>query len=332
MRRVAAALAVLALCAVGAAACGGEPPSTAVAVFDDVVDLTVNAAVKVTDVDVGYVQSIELSEDLRARVTMALDPTLTLPSVVAARIRKTSVLGERFVQLVPDNASGGTFPDGGEITDTGVLPDLEEVVETSTDLLVALSTDIIAGAIEAGSAGLDGRGPTLGGTIDDLDAIVSTYNANSDDVVALIAALDDFLDTVGPNAALHGRSLEEAADFVRVLAEEDDRLVDALVDLTDLAETGEDIIVTHRSRFDDFVVRLDRLTAELLTEREYLADLNAIAVHNFNTIRGVNAEHAQVLLDFLVCGINDTPGNPVRACEDPPQGRPQPVPRPPQPF
>lgn len=327
--RVALALAV---CAIGAVACGGPEPTTVVATFDDVIDLTVNAVVKIADVDVGYVEDIALSDDNRARVTLQVSPDLDLPSVVAARLRKTSVLGERYVQLLPDRDSGGSFPDGGEITDTGLLPDLEEVVLTSTDLLIAISTDTLAGAIEAGSAGLDGRGATLGGVIDDLDAIVSTYNANSDDLVALIDGLDGFLDSVGPNAALHGRSLEEAADFVRVLAEEDDRLVDALVDLQDLAVTGEDVIVTHRERFDDFVVRLERLTGELVEEQSFIADLNAVATHNFNTIRGVNAEHAQVLLDIIVCGINDDPTSPVRACEDPPQGQPRPEPRPPQDF
>lgn len=333
-RRVAALRVALALaaCAIGAVACGGPAPITVVATFDDVIDLTENAVVKIADVDVGYVQQIALSEDNRARVTLQVSPDLELPSVVAVRLRKTSVLGERYVQLLPDLASGGSFPDGGEITDTGLLPDLEEVVLTSTDLLIAISTDTLAGAIEAGAAGLDGRGATLGGVIDDLDAIVSAYNANSDDLVALIDGLEGFLDSVGPNAELHGRSLEEAADFVRVLAEEDDRLVDALVDLQDLAVTGEDIIVTHRERFDDFVVRLERLSGELVEEQPFIADLNAVASHNFNTIRGVNAEHAQVLLDIIVCGINDDPTSPVRACEDPPQGQPRPEPRPPQPF
>ena len=61
-------------------------------------------------------------------------------------------------------------------------------------------------------------------------------------------------------------------------------------------------------------------------------DLFEIAKHNFNTIRGVNAEHAQILLDFIVCGINDDPGEPVRGCENPPQGQPRPGPRPAQPF
>src|SRR5690606_29519372 len=91
-------------------------------------------------------------------------------------------------------------------------------------------------------------------------------------------------------------------------------------DLQDLAVTGEDLIRTHRQRMDDVVVRVNRLTDEIV---ERLGDLDSLLPnwhqHNHNTIRGVNAEHAQVILDFIVCGLNDQPGDPVRACTAPPQ-------------
>lgn len=329
-RLLAAAFAAAALLA---SACSAPSETVVRAAFDDVIDLTENGAVKIADVQVGRITGIELTDDLRALVTMEVSPDVELPSEVQARLRKTSVLGERYVELVPVPGSGGTYESGTLLTDTRVVPELEEVVATSTDLLVAISADVLAGAIEAGATGLEGRGDTLGGLLDDLESLVGTYDANSDDVVRLLVGLDAFLDTVGPQAALHGEALATAADFARVLAEEDDRLVDALQDVQDLATTGTDIIDTHRQRFDDFTVRLVRLTDEL-AERE--ADLDRLFIeisgHNFHTIRGVNQENAQVVLDFIACGINDRPGDPVRACEDPPSGRPIPQPRPPQPF
>lgn len=316
-----------------AAACSGPEATVVRAAFDDVIDLTENGAVKIADVTVGHISEVELTEDLRALVTMEVSGDVDLPSSVRARLRKTSVLGERFVELVPDPDSGGTLESGTLITDTQVVPELEEVIATSTDLLVAISADVLAGAIEAGATGLDGRGQTFGGLLEDLEAIVGTYDANSDDLVRLLVGLDEFLDTVGPQADLHGEALATAAEFTRVLGEEDDRLIDTLVEVQDLAVTGTDIIDTHRQRFDDFVTRLVRLTDEL---REREGDLDRLFVevsgHNFHTIRGVNQEHAQVVLDFISCGINDRPGDPIRACEDPPSGAPAPQPRPPQDY
>ena len=149
----------------------------------------------------------------------------------------------------------------------------------------------------------------------------------------MLEGLDQFLDTVGPQAEMHGRALEEIQQFTRVLAEEDDNLVDTLVNLQDLAETGTDIMVTHQQRIDDFVFRLDGITEEL-TRESTLTALDRLFVnlaqHNFSTIRGINNEHAQVVLDFIVCGVNDEPGDPVRACRTPPQGREIPTPRPTQ--
>ncbi len=327
-----AVLTVLALLLTG---CTGEERTEVNATFTDVADLTTNAAVKLADVAIGTVTGIDLDEDMQARVQMTVQPDVQLPARMSARLRKTSVLGERYIELVPVEGVGGEWRSGGDVESTEVVPELEEVVATSTDLLIAVSTDTLAGAIRSGAEGLDGRGQTLGQIIDDLELVTRTYNANSVDLVRLLDGLDQFLDTVGPQAEMHGRALGEAAEFVRVLAEEDDNLIDTLTNLRDLADTGRDIIVTHRSRIDDFVVYLDGITEEIVRP-ERLPALDAffvnLAQHNFGTIRGVNAEHAQVVLDFIVCGVNDEPGDPVRACDDPPQGRERFEPRPPQDF
>ncbi|WP_341251013.1 MlaD family protein [Euzebya pacifica] len=314
------------------AGCSSDDATVVLATFDDVADLTTNASVRLADVPIGTVADIELDSELQAMVTMEIDPEVALPGRLRARLRKTSVLGERFIDLVPVG-EGGEWISGNEVEDTEVVPELEEVIQTSTDLLIAVSTDTLAGAIRSGAEGLDGRGATLGQIIDDLNAVSTTYNANSADLVRLLEGLDQFLDTVGPQAEMHGRALEEIQQFTRVLAEEDDNLVDTLVNLQDLAETGTDIMVTHQQRIDDFVFRLDGITEEL-TRESTLTALDRLFVnlaqHNFSTIRGVNNEHAQVVLDFIVCGVNDEPGDPVRACRTPPQGREIPTPRPTQ--
>ena len=324
--------AVLATLALLAGGCTGSDATVVLATFEDVADLTTNASVRLADVPIGTVADIELDSELQAMVTMEIDPDVALPGRLRARLRKTSVLGERFIDLVPVG-EGGEWISGNEVEDTEVVPELEEVIQTSTDLLIAVSTDTLAGAIRSGAEGLDGRGATLGQIIDDLNAVSTTYNANSADLVRLLDGLDQFLDTVGPQAEMHGRALEEIQQFTRVLAEEDDNLVDTLVNLQDLAETGTDIMVTHQQRIDDFVRRLDGITEEL-TRESTLTALDRLFVnlaqHNFSTIRGINNEHAQVVLDMIVCGINDIPGDPVRGCTDPPQGREIPTPRPTQ--
>jgi phospholipid/cholesterol/gamma-HCH transport system substrate-binding protein len=325
--------AVLVLLAILATACSGVGEEMQVqAVFDDVVDLTTLNAVKLADVQVGTVAGIELTDDNRALVTMDVDPEIDLPAEVRAQLRKTNLLGERFVELVPES-EGGTFDRGTTITDTRTVPELEETVFAGTELLMAVATDTLAGAITSSAQGLDGRGETFGTVIDNLNTMITTYDETSDDLVRLVRGLDGFLEPVGPQAALHGQALAELDRTTQVLANTDDLLVDSLVATQALAQSGTDIIREHRERFDAGFRRFDAITDEVVAPESRLDDLlPAIDGHDFNTIRGVNQEFAQILLDIIICGVNDTPGDPVRACRNPGSEQAPPTPRAPQDF
>jgi phospholipid/cholesterol/gamma-HCH transport system substrate-binding protein len=331
IRRLAAAAAAL-LGALLLSACGNGNGTVANAAFDDVVDLAVNGAVKIADVPVGRISSIDLGEGNQAIVEMRIDEEVELPSRVVARLRKTNVLGERFIELVPDAESGGRFESGSTITETVVVPEIEEAIFAGTDVIIAISADTLAGAIQSGAAGLDGRGGTLASLIEELGDIVSTYDRNSEDLVRLLDGFERFLAEVGPQADLHGRALAEVADFFGVLSEEDERLIDTLSEIRELAVTGTDIMQTHRQRTDDFFIRFEALAGDLARNDDLERLFHELAGHNYNTIRGVNLEQAQIISDFIVCGVNDTPGDAVRACDDPPQARERPVPRPPQDY
>jgi phospholipid/cholesterol/gamma-HCH transport system substrate-binding protein len=75
------------------------------AVFDDVLDLVPQSAVRVNDVAVGSVERIRLT-GYQARVTMRLERTVVLPANAVADIRQTSLLGEKYVSLGPPDGAG----------------------------------------------------------------------------------------------------------------------------------------------------------------------------------------------------------------------------------
>src|SRR5439155_17717645 len=128
VRRIALLVAPLLLAGAALSACGGSGDLTVRARFADVGDLAVRAPVMMADVQVGRVTGIALSGN-QAMVTMAIHRNAQVPRDVQARVRRTSLLGERIIDLVvPD----GTPPDqpllraGTVITDTAVRPDLED--------------------------------------------------------------------------------------------------------------------------------------------------------------------------------------------------------------
>ena len=71
------------------------------ATFDDIGGLSARSPVRIAGVKVGRVDSIELDDELRARVRLDLDPRLELSTDTAAAIRTAGLLGDQFVALEP---------------------------------------------------------------------------------------------------------------------------------------------------------------------------------------------------------------------------------------
>lgn len=78
---------------------GGPTGLELVANFDEIGGLKSRAAVVVSGVKVGQVESIRLGDDYRARVTLSVDPALALPVDSTASIMTSGVLGDRYVSL-----------------------------------------------------------------------------------------------------------------------------------------------------------------------------------------------------------------------------------------
>ncbi|MHB1712605.1 MAG: MlaD family protein, partial [Acidimicrobiales bacterium] len=79
----------------------GQPSINASAVFSDVGSLASGASVEMADIPVGHVTSITLDGN-RARVTMVLNRSAGIPRNVSAQLRRTSLLGEKFIDLIPN--------------------------------------------------------------------------------------------------------------------------------------------------------------------------------------------------------------------------------------
>ena len=86
----------------------GDHPYRVNAQFEDVLDLVPQAGVKVNDVPVGRVERIDLAQDgWTAEVTVLVNGDVELPANAFAKLRQSSLLGEKFVELAqPEDASG----------------------------------------------------------------------------------------------------------------------------------------------------------------------------------------------------------------------------------
>ena len=292
------------------------------ATYDEVGDLVERGHVRFGDVPVGTVADIRLNDAHEAEVTLRLDADARLPERAVAVLRMTAVLGERYVDLVPD-------PDGGvEVVDGAELPshfekDIELVVESGSDLLGALSVSEVARTIEVGHRTFDGRGERFGELLDELGDYAGHLEQEQEELAAFIDAAERLAATAAPDAELHAAALEDFADLTELLGDEEERLIGALDELAGTADVGARIVRDNRQSLDDLLQRLGRVSAEALRIDQALENLLLwLPRHNLAVPGGVISEHVQVINDFTICGVNDEPDNPANSCDPPNPGEP----------
>lgn len=106
------------------------------ALFNRVDGLAPGSPVWLAGLKVGEVADLELDGDLRAMVTLRLDPDVQLPRDTAASVRTRGVLGEKYISLEP-GADFAVLEPGGRLTytqDSVVLQELLQlIIERSSD-------------------------------------------------------------------------------------------------------------------------------------------------------------------------------------------------------
>ena len=82
--------------------------------FSDVLDLVPQSAVKVNDVTIGSVKTIEL-KGFVAHIVVSLKKDVVLPENATAALRQTSLLGEKFVSIDRPSDAAGRLRDGVDL-------------------------------------------------------------------------------------------------------------------------------------------------------------------------------------------------------------------------
>lgn len=315
MRRLAGAAILVAL--LGTACARGDLLEVQ-ARFADVADLAPSAPVMLSDIKIGEVKRIELDGD-QALVTMRIEPDANVPQGVVARVRRTSLLGERIVDLqIPSDlpANAPLLADGALIRLTEVRPDLEDLVKEGSDVLAPIAASELAILVDEGAIAFGDSGDELESLIRNLGTIVEGYAANTDDVVGLIRSMNAFNTVVAKEAEAHGLALQNSRRALDVLREETDELEKAIESLNRLSKGANGIFEAHFDEMDRFFdqarVILDVLRAE---QRSLEGILRWGPLHNRNTQLVEFQEFNQVFQDFVICGFNDDPTDPARTCE-----------------
>ncbi len=282
MRPIVTRTLVLVGVAVFAAACalpGNVTGSREItAMFDDVGDLVDGHSVQVADVRIGSVTDIELTDDYRAKVTMSIKDDIFVPVESRALLRTTSLLGEKFIEIRPldedDPLAGTDLVDGDEIPESTEAPELEFVTERAVEILGSVVASDIATLVETGSIGFAGRGPELRSLVENLSTISGTLADQTDELIRIIDSLDGATATLAGGASDIDALLVNLAETTGVLADNRDEAIDAIRELTRLAQIQNDTVFEpYLDVVDTQIKQLDAILGEVDRDQQQVADL-----------------------------------------------------------
>ncbi|WP_373289998.1 MCE family protein [Longimycelium tulufanense] len=248
----------------------GDRPYRVTVHFTDVLDLVPQAAIKVNDVSVGKVERIELvTDNWHAEVTVAVPGDVELPANAEARLRQSSLLGEKFVELAPPKREQptGRLADGDVVPlqRTNRNPEVEEVLGALSLVLNGGGIAQLQTITRELNAALSGNEPQLRELLDNLNKLVSTLDGHKGEITRALDGLNRLSATLDRQRDRISGVVKDLGPGLEVLADQREQLVTMLRSLDSLSGVATDVV--NRGR-DDLLANLRALRPTLtkLTE------------------------------------------------------------------
>jgi phospholipid/cholesterol/gamma-HCH transport system substrate-binding protein len=231
----------------------------------DALDLVPQSAVKVNNVAVGQVKSIELDQNnWYANVVVELNGDTKLPANPTAELKQTTLLGEKYVELnaPTDVPAEGTLAAGAVIPveRTNRFPEVEEIFGALSMLLNGGGVGQVQNIAQELNKALDGREGDTKALLTDLNTLVSTLDGERLNVTRAIDGVDLLSRRVAQQRVDLDHVLTDLEPGLAVLNEQRPQLVGMLKALDKLSDTATHVVdKSHK----DLVADLEALRPTL---------------------------------------------------------------------
>jgi phospholipid/cholesterol/gamma-HCH transport system substrate-binding protein len=244
----------------------GDDPYSVRVKFRDVLDLVPQSAVKVNDVTVGKIDSIEL-EGYTADVTLLLRDDVELPDNAEAEIRQTSLLGEKFVSLkAPEEGASRNLLSEGDVIPlarSGRNPEVEEVLGALSLLLNGGGVAQLKTIATELNKALEGREGDVRSVLRQLDTFMGQLDENKDDIIRAIESLNELAVSINEQRESIVLALDEMPAALASIDRQRDDLVKMLDALTQLSSVGTRVIRASKAATIDSLQQLDPILTKL---------------------------------------------------------------------
>jgi phospholipid/cholesterol/gamma-HCH transport system substrate-binding protein len=230
----------------------------------DVANVVPNQDVRVADVPVGHVRSIDF-DNWHAKVVVGINADTKLPANTTARIAQKSLLGAEYLELVPPP---GADPAAGQLRDgdviplarTGRYPETEEVLAVLSTVLNGGGLNQIRTITTELNAAFSGKEPQVRELLESLKGFVGALDARRTDIVRAIEGIDKLGVRLNTDRDKLAHAIDTLPGGVKVLNDQRQQLVHTLDALGELGDKATGVI---DSSHQDLVANLHHLQPAL---------------------------------------------------------------------
>lgn len=159
------------------------------AVFKNASGLVKDAPVMLAGIEVGHVKKMEV-KDGQALMTLVLQPQVPIYRDARAEIRAKSLLGEKYIALLPGSSAEPPLQSGAEILNTMTPVDLDEVLNHLAPVLTTLDPQDLNTLIHSLAVAVEGRGEEIGSLIAGGAVLMEVIGENKTELARTIQNLD----------------------------------------------------------------------------------------------------------------------------------------------
>jgi phospholipid/cholesterol/gamma-HCH transport system substrate-binding protein len=243
----------------------GDNPYQVTVEFRDVLDLVPQAGVKVNNVTVGRVTSIDLDgRNWFANVHVVLNGDVKLPANATGELKQTTLLGEKYVELSTptDTPAQGRLADGAviPIERTNRNPEVEEIFGALSMLLNGGGLGQLQSISRELNKALSGNETDIRALLDDLNRLTGTLDGQKTNITRALDGVDRLSASLVAQRGNLDTVLTDLEPGLAVLNQQRGQLVDMLRALDRLSGVATEVV--NRGG-DDFVADLQALRPTL---------------------------------------------------------------------
>ncbi|AKH82913.1 Virulence factor Mce family protein Precursor [Streptomyces sp. CNQ-509] len=301
----------------------GSHPYEVTAEFEDVLSLVPQSSVRVNDVAVGRVTDIEVADDRwTAVVTMKVNGDVRLPAGAYARIEQSSLLGEKYVQLLappgkkqadaeqagdlgtaPGDVTTAILPDDGgtdiPLARTNRNPQVEEVFGALSMLLNGGGIEQLRTISRELNDALQGNEPQVRSMLKRVDTLMTSLDDNKDGITDALDSVNRLSATLATRKTEIGVILDDLSPGMKVLEEQRGALVTMLRSLDRLSDVAVETIDASKEDMIADLRALGKVLKNLADAGQALpASLEVLLTYPFTdeVLRGVKGDYLNIYL------------------------------------